>query len=129
MSISWTLFKLPSFWNLLDLDSFLQKRGNLVKCIITFRYVGVEDLPHAFLIEHCLINVDFLENRTRSITAGEYLESINEIISSCKQVGSGALLIVNNYFLGFYLNQFFYLFDSYNESKMAMNQQQVQQFC
>ena len=104
MSISWTLFKLPGFWNLLDLDSFLEKRGNLVKYIITFRYVGVEDLPHEFLIEHCLINVDFLDNRTGPITAGVYLESINEMISSCKQVESGALFIVNNYFLGFYLN-------------------------
>ena len=100
MSSSWTLFKLPNSWDLLDLDPILQKRGNFVKCIITFRNVGVGDLPHEFLIEHWV-----------------YLVSINEIISCWEQVRNGALLIVNNYFLGFYLNQYFYLFDSYIKVK------------
>ena len=100
MSSSWTLFKLPNSWDLLDLDPILQKRGNFLKCIITFRNVGVGDLPHEFLIEHWV-----------------YLVSINEIISCWEQVRNGALLIVNNYFLGFYLNQYFYLFDSYIKGK------------
>ena len=109
MSSSWTLFKLPNSWDLLDLDSILQKIGNLVKCIIAFRNVGVDDLPHEFLIEHCLTEVCFF--------ARVYLVSINEIISSWEQVRNEALLIVNNYFLGFYLNQYFYLFDSYIKVK------------
>ena len=104
MSISWTLFKLPNFWDLSDLDSKIQKKDNLVKYIITFRYVGLKGFQHGFLIENCLINAGFLDNRTGPITAGTYLVPITEIISSSKQVGSGALLNVNNYVLGFYLN-------------------------
>lgn len=93
----------------MDLDPILQKRGNFVKCIITFRNVGLGDLPHEFLIEHCLTEIYFF--------ARVYLVSINEIISCWEQVGNGALLIVNNYFLGPYLNQYFYLLDSYIKGK------------
>lgn len=63
MSISWTLFKLLHFWNLIDLDSILQKGDELLKSFNEFRYLGVEDLPHGFLI-------DFRENRTGKITVG-----------------------------------------------------------
>lgn len=41
-----------------------------------FRYLQVEDLPHRFLIDNCLIDVDFLENRTGEITNGAYSVSI-----------------------------------------------------
>ena len=82
----------------------MEKEYILIKYIITFRYVGVKDLQHGLLIENCLINAGFLDNRTGSIIAETYLVSITEIISSCEQVGSGALLIVINYVLGFYLN-------------------------
>ena len=64
-------------------------------------YLGVDDFPHEFLIENGLISVDFLENKTGEITVGVYFVSITEIISSCQQVGSGGLLIVNRYILGF----------------------------
>ena len=98
ISISCTLFKLSYFKDLIDLDSILQKGYELFKPINEFKSLGVEDLPYEFFMENCLIDVDFLENRTGEVTAGEYLVSVGEIISSCQQVWSGTLPIVNNYF-------------------------------
>ena len=83
LSIIWTLFKLPHFWDLIDLDSILQKGDELFKSINEFKYLGVEDLPNGFLIENCLIDVIVLEDRSGEITAGAYLVSITGIISSC----------------------------------------------
>ena len=57
MSISWTLFKLQHFWDLINLDSILLKGGELFKSINEFRYLGVEDLPHEFLVENYLIKI------------------------------------------------------------------------
>lgn len=68
----------------------------MLKSINESRYLGVEDLPDWFLKENCLIDVDFLENRTWVIAAGAYLVSITEIIRSCQKVSSAALLIVHN---------------------------------
>ena len=96
MSINWTLFKLPQFWHLIDLDSILQKWGELFKSVNEFRFPGVEGLPHRFLTENCLIDIDFLENRMGKITIEVYLACITEIISNFQQVGSGALLISND---------------------------------
>ena len=58
------------------------------------------DLPQEFFIENLLINVEFLNIRTGEITARAYLVSITEIVSDCQQIGTGALLIINNYVLG-----------------------------
>ena len=52
------------------------------------------------MIENCPINVELLGNKTGEITARAYLLSITEIVSSAQQIGTGALLIVNNYILG-----------------------------
>ena len=61
-----------------------------------------------------------LENRTREITAGAYLISIVDIISSCQDRGTGALLIVNDYMLGLlWRNGSFYLFDSHSKDQHA----------
>lgn len=109
MSISWTLFKLLHFWNLIDLDSISQKGDELLKSFNEFRYLGVEDLPNGFLI-------DFLENRTGKITVGAYLVYLIEIVSSCQQARSGALLIFNNCDLGLpWGSQCFYMFDSHSK--------------
>ena len=85
-SINWTLFKLPQFWHLINLDSVLQKSGELFKCVNEFRFLGIEGLPHGFLTENCLIDVDFLENRMGKITIEVYLAYITEIISNFQQV-------------------------------------------
>lgn len=104
-SICWNLFKLLRY------DYILQKGDAFFKSIIEFRYFVLEDVLHGLLTENCLIALDFLENRREEIAAGVYVVSITEIISSCRQVGSGILLIVNNYVLGLLLeNQCFYVF-------------------
>ena len=56
----------------------------------------MEHLPQEFFIENSLINAEFLNNRTGEITVGAYLVSITEIVSDCQQIGTGALLIINN---------------------------------
>ena len=58
------------------------------------------DLPQKLFIENSSINVQFLNIRKGEITAGAYLVSITEIVSDCQQIGTGALLIINNYILG-----------------------------
>ena len=45
------------------------------------RSVGVEDLPHKFLLENYLVSVEFHENRTGKITVWVYFVSVNEIMS------------------------------------------------
>ena len=96
MTISWTLFMLPSFWDLLDLDTILQKGNELFKSLHKFRCLGVDDLLHGFVIKTCFITADFLENRTGEITGVIYFVSITEIISSCHKLRKEALLNSNN---------------------------------
>lgn len=47
--------------------------------------------------------MEFLKSKTREITAGEYVPSIAEIVNSVQQIGTGAVLIVNNYISGLIL--------------------------
>ena len=49
---------LPHFWDLIALDSILQTWGELFKSVNELRYLGVEDMPHGFLIESCLMDVE-----------------------------------------------------------------------
>ena len=44
--------------------------------------------------------MEFLENKTREITAGAHLLSVVEIKNGVPQIEAGALLIVSNYILG-----------------------------
>ena len=44
--------------------------------------------------------MEFLDNKTGEITAGEYLVSITEIKNSVQSSGTVALLIVSKYSLG-----------------------------
>ena len=95
--------------HLCQLDFTLQKRDLLFKSFNNWRHLGMEDLPQKFFIENSSINVEFLNIRTGEITAGGYVLSTSEIMSDCQQVGTGALLIINNYILGLLLgNQCFF---------------------
>ena len=115
--LSWTLFKSPGLWGKFDLDSILGKGYHLFKIIGKFRYLGMEDVPQEFSIKNCSINVEFLENKTGEITAGVYLLSIVENRNSVRQIGTGALLFVNNYVLGLILgnDSTIYLSDSHSK--------------
>ena len=118
ISVSWTLFKSPGLWDKFDLDCILGKGGQLFKFIGQFRYLGVEDLPQEFMIKNCPINVELLVNKTGEITAGAYLLSIAGIVNSARQIGTGALLIVNNYILGLnWGTDSIYLFDSHSKDE------------
>ena len=55
----------------------------------------MDDLPQEFFLRNSLINVEYLNCRTGETTAGEFLVSITK--SDCQQMGTGALLIYNNY--------------------------------
>ena len=39
----------------------------------------MEDLPQKFLLENSSINVEFLENKTKKITAGAYLHLFQKL--------------------------------------------------
>ena len=80
----------------------------------------MEDLPQEFYIENSAINVEFLNNITEEITAGGYPVFINEIMSGFQPVGTGALLIINNYILGLlWGNQCVFLFDSHSKDEIG----------
>ena len=87
VSVISTLFRSPGLWDKFDIDFILGKRDQSSKFIDQFRYLGIEVLPHEFLIENTSVNVEFLENNTREITAGTYLLSTVEIVNSVKQLG------------------------------------------
>ena len=70
----------------------------MFKSLHKLGYLGEEDLLYELLIEKCLINADFLENKTEDRIAGAYA-SITEIINNCQEVGSRSFLILNNHFL------------------------------
>ena len=99
ISVSWTLFKSPGFGNKFDLDYMLGKGDKLFKFTDKLKCLEVEDLLQQFMIENCPIYVELLENKTGEITASAYLLSIAEIVSSARKIGTGALLIVEDYIL------------------------------
>ena len=51
------------------------------------------------MTKNCPINFELLENKAGEIAAGAYLLSISEIVNSARQIGTGPLLVVNNYIL------------------------------
>ena len=79
----------------------------------------MEDLPQEFFIENSSINVEFFNKRTGEITAGAYLVSITETVSDCQELGTRALLIINNYILGLLWGNQCFLFDSHSKDKMG----------
>ena len=81
MTVTWTLFGSLGMWNKFDLDCMLGKGDQLFKFMGTFRYFGMEDLQHKFLVENFSINVEFWENNTGENTAGAYLITVWEIVN------------------------------------------------
>ena len=80
----------------------------------------MEHLPQENYIENCPIHVEILNNRTGEITAGEYLESITEIMSDCQQIDTVAILIINNNILGLlWGHPCFFLFDSQSKDQIG----------
>ena len=79
-----------------------------------------EDLSQEFFIENLSINVEFVNNKTEEITAGSYLVSVTGIVSDCQQLGTGALLIINDHILGIlWGNQCFFLYDSHSKDEIG----------
>ena len=80
----------------------------------------MEFLPQEIFIESFAVNVEFLNDRTGEITAGAYLLSITETVSGCQQIDTRALLIINNYILGFlWRNQWFLLFGTHTKVEIG----------
>ena len=79
--VTWTLFRLPVMWDNFDLDCILSKGDQLFNFIGKIRYLGMEDLPHRFLVENSSINVEFLESKAGKSTAWTCLISISEIVN------------------------------------------------
>ena len=94
----------------------------MFKSPTSYRYLGMKDLPQEFFfIENSAINVEILNIRKENITAGAYLVSITGIFKSdCQKIGTGALLIMNNYVLGLLCTE---------KTKLEGCQPQVQQSC
>ena len=96
MSVCWTLFKSANIWDYFDLDCILQKGIFCLNLSIITDILGWNTYHRSFFIENLSINVEFLNNKTGETTAGVNLVSINEIVSYRQQIGTRALLIVNN---------------------------------
>ena len=63
------------------------------------RYLAKEDLPQKILIDNYTVKGEFLENNRGKMTAGAYLMSIIKNVNSVQQIGTGALLIVDDHIL------------------------------
>ena len=88
----------------------------------------MEDLPQELFIENLSINCKIC-TRTGGKTAGAYLVSNTGIVSDSQQVGTGALLIINNYILdSFWGNIYFFYLILTAKMKLEECQLQVQQF-
>lgn len=98
----------------------------MFKSLNNYRYLGMEGLPQEIFIENFAVNAEFIYNRTREITVGACLMSITEIVSDCQEIDTRALLIINNYILGFlWGNQCFLVFGTHTKEECPP---QVQQF-
>lgn len=109
-SVSWTLFSSSGLWHAFHLDCILNKGDQLPKFICKFKHLRIENLPQDFVMEEFLINVEFLKNKTEEITAGIYLLPTAQIVNVAQQVGTRALLIVNNYIFEPNLGNRFYTY-------------------
>ena len=59
----------------------IKQRGSVIKFISKYRYFEIEDLPWEFLAETSSIKIEFLENKTGTITTEAYLLSNIEIVN------------------------------------------------
>ena len=58
-----------------------------------YRLLGVDDLSRTANIYDHSVDIFLLANKTGEITLSAYLISLREIIESCLNIGSGALLM------------------------------------
>ena len=84
MSVYWNTFIAVTTWDGTDLDV----EDRLFKSLNRYRLLGVDDLPRT-------VNI-----YSHSVTLNAYLISLREIIESCLNTGSGALLMISGYIFG-----------------------------
>ena len=81
------------------ISSILDERVNFYKSIDKFsRAERVEDLPQELLMTNCSMNVEILENEAGGITVSYLLQKLT---NSVQKIRAGALLIIDNFILGF----------------------------
>ena len=100
------------------LDCVLGEKDHLFKFIGKPRYLAKEDLPQKILIDNYSVKGDFLENNRGKMTAGAYLMSITKYVNSVQQIGTGALLVVDDHILALiWGTDSIYLFDSHSKDE------------
>ena len=78
----------------------LENGDRLFKSMNQYRLLEVDDLPRTVDIYSYPVDIFSLDNKTGEITLNVNLVSLKEIIESCLNVGSGALLIISGYIFG-----------------------------
>ena len=100
MSVCWSTFTSVTTWDGTDLDMILENCDRLFKYLNQCRLLVVNDLPRSVDIYSHSVDIFLLDNKTGEITLYVYLVSLKEIIESCLNIGSGALLIMSGYIFG-----------------------------
>ena len=117
MAICLTIFKDVHVWESYDLDYILEQGDRIFKDLRMFRLLGIDDLPQNFAVEGTPVVVEFLDNRTGEITLNAYLISVTDIVTSCTNIGTGALLIIRDFTLALiWGEQCYFLFDSHSKN-------------
>ena len=97
-----------------DPDIISENEDRLFKSLNQYRSIGVDDLPRTVNIYSYPLDIFLLDSKTGEITLNAYLVSLKEIVESCLNIGSGALLIVSGYILEpIWRKECVYLFDSH----------------
>ena len=66
-----------------------------------------------------VVQATYHQGDINRITDEAYLVSITKNVSDCQQIGTGALLVINNYISGLlWGNQCFFLFDSHSKDEI-----------
>ena len=120
MSVCWSTFISITIWDGTDLDMILENGDRLFKSLNQYRLLGVDDLPRSVDIYSNSVDIFLLDNKTGEITLNAYLVSLKEIIESCLNIWSGALLIIRLIISGYIFGilwekDFVYLFDSHSK--------------
>ena len=76
-----------------------------------YRLLGADDLPRTVNIYSYSVDIFLLDNKTGETTLNAYLVSLKEIVKSCLNIVSGALLI----FGLIWGKECVYLFDSHSK--------------
>ena len=75
----------------------LENGDRLFKSLNQYRLLGVDDLPRTVNTYGYSVDIFLLHNKIGEITLNAYLISLREIIESCLNIGSGALLMISGY--------------------------------